>query len=66
MSEVISPIKGIVEAVHLQEELTQDFAIWLKPLGGPTLWLVELDHVTQVAVGRSPIQNNESLAGKDR
>ncbi len=48
--EVISPMEGVVDAVHLQEELTQDFAIWLKPRGGPTLWLVELDHVTDVAV----------------
>ncbi len=48
--EVISPMEGVVDAVHLQNELIQDFAIWLKPRGGPTLWLVELDHVTQLAV----------------
>jgi hypothetical protein len=48
--EVISPIEGVVASVRLQEELTQDFVIWLKPRGGPTLWLVELDHVTGVAV----------------
>jgi hypothetical protein len=48
--EVISPMEGVVYKVNLLEEITQDFSIWLKPHGGPTLWLVELDHVTQVAV----------------
>ena len=48
--EVISPMEGIIDAVHLQDELTQDYAIWLKPKGDTTLWLVELDHVTKVAV----------------
>jgi len=48
--EVISPMEGVVASVRLQEELTQDFVIWLKPRGGPTLWLVEIDHVTGVAV----------------
>ncbi len=48
--EVISPMEGVVAGVHLREARTQDFAIALKPRGDPTLWLVELDHVTQVAV----------------
>jgi hypothetical protein len=48
--EVISPMEGIVDAIHVQDESIQDYAIWLKPHGGPTLWLVEFDHVTQVAV----------------
>ncbi len=48
--EFIWPMEGVVNGVHLQNELFQDFFITLKPRGGPTLWLVELDHVTQVAV----------------
>ncbi len=48
--EVISPMEGVVEVVHLQDESTQDFAIRLMPRGDPTLWRVEFDHVTQVAV----------------
>lgn len=48
--EVISPMEGVVASVHLQNEQFQDYAIWLKPRGAPTLWLVELDHLTQLAV----------------
>jgi hypothetical protein len=43
-------MEGIVEAIHLHEELSQDFTITLMPRVGPTLWRVELDHVTQIAV----------------
>ena len=48
--EIISPIEGIVASVHLQNEITEDYAIWLKPHGGPTLWLVEIDHITKLTV----------------
>jgi len=50
LTEVISPMQGVVTDVHLQNEEFQDYAIWLKPRGAPTLWLVELDHVTNLTV----------------
>ena len=48
--EMFSPMRGVVTDVHLQSEEHQDYAIWLKPRGAPTSWLVELDHITNLAV----------------
>ncbi len=64
--KVISPIEGVVASVYLQEELTQDFAIWLKPRGGPTLWLVELDHVTQLAVAEGETRSTSATSWATR
>lgn len=64
--EVISPMEGVVDAVHLREELTQDFSIWLKPRGAPTLWLVELDHLTRLAVAEGDEVEIGDLLGATR
>ncbi len=49
--EIISPMKGYVLSIDLQE-LSDDYSIWLKPHGDPTVWLVEFDHVTQLKVSK--------------
>ncbi len=49
-TEIISPMKGYVASIHLQDAQSQDYAIWLKPHGGPTAWLVEFDHISRLAV----------------
>ena len=56
-------MEGVVEAVHLQDEPSQDYAITLMPRGGPTLWRVELDHVTQVKVAAGDNVNTGDLLG---
>ena len=49
-TEIVSPMDGYVAAVHLQDAERGDYALWLKPHGDTTLWLVEVDHVGDVAV----------------
>jgi hypothetical protein len=59
-TEVISPMVGYVSSVNMRAEYIstdgkdtlRDYGIHLKPHGDTTLWLVEVDHLTNLAVAR--------------
>jgi len=69
-TEVISPMKGYVARVRLEYEYiffntdtVGDFSIHLKPLGDTTSWLVEFDHLTNLAVAVGDVVDVGDLLG---